>query len=194
THFNALMWDSGRSPTRVIEHGVLPLAGDRHRGELAKGLVVVNNIDRRGRRLGADVYDAVRLQVPLTLVGMGADRVPGGAGEVAQDALPGVMASHRFFFNPIRYTSLGLSIVEAMFVGMPIVGLATTELPTVVVNGENGYVDTRVDRLVEAMQRLLRDPSEARRLGDNARRTAQERFGIGRFVADWLAALKSITA
>ncbi|MFL6660911.1 MAG: glycosyltransferase family 1 protein, partial [Rhizobacter sp.] len=97
THFNALMWDSGRSPTRVIEHGVLPLAGDRHRGELAKGLVVVNNIDRRGRRLGADVYDAVRLQVPLTLVGMGADRVPGGAGEVAQDALPGVMASHRFF-------------------------------------------------------------------------------------------------
>jgi hypothetical protein len=189
THFNALMWDAGGTPTRVVEHGVRLLDEARHRGELERGLVVVNNLDRRGRRLGADVYEAVRRQVPLALVGMGAERVPGGGGEVAQDALPGVMAAHRFFFNPIRYTSLGLSICEAMMVGMPVIGLATTELPTVIVNGENGFVDTRVDRLVDAMQRLLRDPAEARRWGDGARRTALERFSIERFVRDWMAAI-----
>jgi hypothetical protein len=192
THFNALMWDSGHTSTRVIEHGVKPLADDRWNGTLERGLVVVNNIDRRGRRLGADVYDTVRQQVPLTLVGMGADRMPGGAGEVPQEALPGVMARHRFFFNPIRYTSLGLSIVEAMFVGMPIVGLATTELPTVIVNGENGYVDTRLPRLVDAMHELLRDPGLARRLGDGARRTALERYSIERFVADWMDAFATV--
>jgi hypothetical protein len=192
THFNALMWDSGRTPTRVIEHGVLPLAEARWRGELECGLVVVNNLDRRGRRLGADVYEHVRRQVPLKLVGMGAERIAGGAGEVAQQALPALMASHRFFFHPIRYTSLGLSLIEAMMVGMPIVGLATTELPTVIHDGESGFVDTRIDRLLEAMRLLLRDPAEARRIGDNARRVALQRFHIGRFVEDWKDALESV--
>ncbi len=190
TPFNALMWDNGTAATRVIEHGVAPLAPDRWRGELERGLVVINNIQQRGRRLGLDVFEQVRRQVPLDLVGMDAEAL--GGHEVEHDRLPGVMASHRFFFNPIRYTSLGLAIIEAMMVGMPIVGLATTELVTVIRNGENGVVDTRLESLVEAMRRLLRDPGEARRLGDAARRTALERFGIGRFVADWLDALRSV--
>jgi glycosyltransferase involved in cell wall biosynthesis len=192
THFNALMWDSRGTPTRVIEHGVLPLTDDRYRGERDAGLVVVNNLDRRGRRLGADVYAVVKQALPLTLVGMGAERL-GGAGEAPHDVLPGLMASHRFFFNPIRYTSLGLAVVEAMMVGMPIIGLATTELPTVIRNGESGFVDTRVDRLVDAMRELLRNRGEAARLGEGARRVALERFNIARFVADWLDALRTVT-
>jgi glycosyltransferase involved in cell wall biosynthesis len=95
------------------------------------------------------------------------------------------MAGHRFFFNPIRYTSLGLSVVEAMMVGLPIVGLATTEMPTVVRNGVNGWVDTRIDRLVDVMRQLVADRELARQWGEAARATALERFGIERFVADW---------
>jgi glycosyltransferase involved in cell wall biosynthesis len=102
------------------------------------------------------------------------------------------MAAHRFFFNPIRYTSLGLAVIEAMLVGLPIVGLATTELVTVIRNGENGFIDTRLERLVEAMRRLLADPREAGRLGEAARATALERFGIERFVADWERALRRV--
>lgn len=192
THFNALMWDAGATPTVVVEHGVLPLSAERYRGEYQQGLVVVNNLDQRGRRLGADVYEQVRQLVPLTLVGMGAERM-GGAGEVINHQLPATMAAHRFFFNPIRYTSLGLSIIEAMMVGMPIVGLATTELVTVIRNGENGFIDTRIDRLVDAMNMLLKDPLEAKRLGDAARETALERFNIDRFVNDWLVALRTLT-
>jgi glycosyltransferase involved in cell wall biosynthesis len=193
TPFNALMWDSGDSPTRVVEHGVQLLAPARYSGETERGVVVVNNIGKRGRRLGADVYAEVARQVPLTLVGMGAEQV-GGRGEVSNAELPGFMARHRFFFNPIRYTSLGLSIIEAMMVGLPIVGLATTELVTVIRNGENGFIDTRPERLVEAMQRLLKDPAEARRMGEAARRTAEERFNMPRFVADWLDAVNYVTS
>jgi glycosyltransferase involved in cell wall biosynthesis len=32
---------------------------------------------------------------------------------------------------------------------------------------------------------LLEDPQEAQRMGENARRYAQDRFGIERFAADW---------
>lgn len=193
TPFNALMWDSGRTPSRVIEHGVLPLAEVAWSGKRERGIVVVNNIDRRGRRLGFDVYQQVAKELPLTLVGMGSERA-GGDGEVLQLELPGFMAAHRFFFNPIRYTSLGLAVIEAMMVGLPIVGLATTELPTVIRNGENGFVDTRVDRLIEAMRNLLADPAAARELGQAARRTARERFGIERFVSDWNEAFRTVTS
>jgi glycosyltransferase involved in cell wall biosynthesis len=177
----------------VIEHGVQLLHPARYSGELERGVVVVNNIGARGRRLGADLFAQAHQQVPLTLVGMNAQQV-GGHGELPNAELPGFMAKHRFFFNPIRYTSLGLSIIEAMMVGLPIVGLATTELVTVVQNGVNGFVDTRPERLADAMRALLKDPAEAGRLGEAARRTAEERFNIGRFIDDWLQALREVTA
>ncbi|HEX7637348.1 MAG TPA: glycosyltransferase family 4 protein [Burkholderiaceae bacterium] len=184
TGFNALMWDHRDSPVEVVEHGVKLLAPARYDGRHGKGIVVVNNIASRGRRLGADVFERLRAQVPLTLVGMGSMAL-GGHGEVANRELPPFMAHYRFFLNPIRYTSLGLSVIEAMMVGLPIVGLATTEMPTVIVNGVNGWLDTRPDRLVEVMRRLIAEPELARRWGEAARRTAEERFGIDRFVADW---------
>ncbi len=191
TPFNALMWDSGRTPVRVIEHGVKPLAEARWHGETARGIVVVNNIDRRGRRLGLDVYRDVAAHVPLTLVGMGSERC-GGEGEVPNHALPGRVAAHRFFFNPIRYTSLGLAVIEAMMVGAPVVALATTELVSVIRHGHNGLIDTRIDRLVEGMVRLLKDPSEAAALGEAGRRTANERFHIDRFIGDWCKVLAEV--
>jgi glycosyltransferase involved in cell wall biosynthesis len=191
TAFNRLMWDSGRVPTRVIEHGaVAPKAA--YTGELARGLVVINHIAQRGRRLGFDVFQEARSEVPLDLVGMGAEEA-GGLGEVPHADLPRFAARYRFFFNPIRYTSLGLAVIEAMMVGMPIVALATTEMPTVIRDGVNGFIDTDLRRLIGRMQALLKDPGEARRLGDEARRTALARFGIERFVADWNRAFYDVT-
>jgi glycosyltransferase involved in cell wall biosynthesis len=168
----------------VIDHGVTVPDGVRHTGERAKGLVVVNNLRKRGRRLGADVFDRVRQDIPLDLVGMGWQEA-GGIGEVPHRQLPAFSAPYRFFFNPIRYTSLGLSILEAMMIGMPVIGLATTELVTVIENGVSGYLATDPGELVADMQRLLRDPAEARRLGEGARRTALARFHIDRFARDW---------
>jgi hypothetical protein len=193
TAFNALMWRHERSPTRVIEHGVPPRDDVAYLGDLPRGLVVVNHLARRGRRLGYDLYSAARKRVPLDLVGMAAEEA-GGLGEVRHDELPGFAARYRFFFNPIRYTSLGLAVIEAMMVGLPVVALATTEMATVVRNGETGYVDTSLDALVAHMRRLLRAPREARRLGAAARAYARERFGIERFVVDWNAALAEVTA
>ena len=149
------MWDSGRTPTTVIEHGVIVPEGCATRGELERGIVVVNGLQKRGRRLGADVFEHVREQVPLDLAGMESAEI-GRAGRRARWSIcRRLRRTYRFFFNPIRYTSLGLAVCEAMMIGMPIIGLATTEMATAVVNGVNGYVDTNVDRLIEHMQRLL---------------------------------------
>ena len=192
THFNDLMWDNGRTPTRVIEHGVVVPDGVGYTGELERGIVVVNGLARRGRRLGSDVFERARRQVPLDLVGMHSEE-SGGLGEVPPPELAALVSRYRFFFHPVRYTSLGLAACEAMMLGVPVVALATTEMATVVENGVSGWIDTDVEHLIERMGGLLADAAEARRLGDGARRTALARFSIGRFAAAWDAAFALVT-
>src|SRR5690606_2926536 len=138
-------------------------------GELPRGIVVVNHLARRGRRLGYDVFAAARDAVPLDLVGMGAEEI-GGIGEVRHDLLPAFAARYRFFFNPIRYTSLGLAVLEAMTIGVPMVGLATTARAAVITTGETGVVDTSLERLPLRMRELLEDADTARRIGEAGRR------------------------
>lgn len=192
TPFNQLMWDAGPTPTGVVEHGVHVPDAACFTGELEKGIVVVNHLRRRGRRLGYDLWQQARAEVPLDLVGMGWQEA-GGLTEISHHDLPFFMARYRFFFNPIRYTSLGLAVCEAMAVGLPIVGLATTEMVSVVPDGVAGYLDTRPERLIPKMQELLQDRQLAIKLGEGARSIARERFSIGRFVKDWDAVLKEVT-
>ena len=76
-------------------------------------------------------------------------------------------------------------IIEAMMIGAPVVGLATTELSTVIRDGENGLIDTRPERLIDGMRHLLDHKATARQLGEAGRKTALERFNIERFTHDW---------
>ncbi len=88
----------------------------------------------------------------------------------------------------MRYTSLPLAVIEAMTIGMPVVALATTELPAVIEDGVSGFVSCDPERLLIGMVRLLADPDLAREMGANARRVAEARFGLDRFRRDWEAA------
>jgi hypothetical protein len=191
TDFNKLMWDSGRTPTRVIDHGVLVPDDVEYTGELERGIVVVNGMPRRGRLAGLDLFQRACREVPLDLVGMNSQEL-GGLGEVGHDELPALEARYRFFFNPIRYTSLGLAVCEAMSIGLPMLGMATTEMVTAVENGVSGYVDTNIDRLIGRMKELLDNPAEAQRLSRGARRTGRTRFHIARFVQDWVDTLEMV--
>lgn len=191
TAFNDLMWDNNRTPTSVIEHGIVVPPGVEYSGHLDRACVVINNIKSRGRRVGLDLFLDAKEQFPLDLVGMGWEEV-GGLGEISHAELFSFMSAYRFFFNPIRYTSLGLAMCEAMSIGCPILGLATTEMVTAVRNGINGYVETDTKKLYQHMARLLADRDEAIELSQGARTIARERFGIDRFKRDWNALLHEV--
>jgi len=191
THFNRLMWHNNTGNVRVIEHGVIP-PDVHYTGEYNKGIVVINHMHQRGRKLGADIFDRISREIPLDLAGMGTKEY-GGLGEVLHPGLASFTSKYRFMFNPIRYTSLGLAVCEAMMIGLPVVTLATTEYTTVIKDGINGFIHTDVDYLVEKMKLLLDNPSMAAKLGFAAKKTAQERFGIERFVDDWEKLFESVT-
>src|SRR5690606_26357631 len=116
--------------------------------------------------------------------GMGSEAL-GGIGEVHPMEMAAVESHYRFFFNPIRWTSCGLAVIEAMLVGMPVVAFATTEMATVIQDGVTGFAHTDPRRLQDSALRLLEDPAEAARIGAAGREAAMDRFGIDRFVSDW---------
>jgi hypothetical protein len=192
THFNRAMWDNGRTPTMVIEHSVGIDPSIAYSGRLAKGITVINGMQKRPRIAGYDLFLQARERVPLTCAGMETEAL-GGLGDVPYRDLHRRVAEHRFLFSPMRYTSLPLAVIEAMTIGMPVVALATTELPTVIENGVSGYVSCDLDELVEHMQELVADREKAARLGASARAVARERFGIERFARDWNAAFETVT-
>ncbi len=183
THFNMLMWDNENGNVKVIDHGVMP-AEVLYTGELQKGIVVINHMHQRGRKLGADIFEKVSKEIPLDLVGMGTKEY-GGLGEVLHPQLPSFISKYRFFFNPIRYTSLGLAVLEAITIGIPFVGLATTEYVTVVQDKVSGYIHTDVDYLIERMKELITDKGLAMQLGEQGKKNVKERFNIQRFAKDW---------
>ena len=95
------------------------------------------------------------------------------------------------YLHPVRWTSLGLSLIEAMHLGMPVVALATTEVPEAV-PPEAGVISTRVDVLRGALRALVEDPEQARAMSKAARAFALERYGLARFLADWDALLAEV--
>lgn len=197
TPFNALLWDSGDAPVRVIEHGILD-PGHRATGELARAAVVVNQPLRRGRAVGLDVIAALAERVPTDVFGMGVTDLPGllGHGARAYDDLPQArlheeLARRRVYVHTTRWTSLGLSLIEAMQLGLPVVALATTDAARAV--GDGGVVTTDVGELLDATENLLDTPDEARRLGHRARAQGLRRYGLDRFRSDWDRLLQEVS-
>ena len=186
THFNRLMWDNRDNETVVIQHGVRD-PGVKYDGSLEKGIVIINNLSDRGRRLGLDIFQKVSKEVPLDLIGMGNEKI--GLGEVLHPQLPAFISRYRFFFNPIRYTSFGLAVCEAMMVGLPVVGMATTEMPGVFVNGVNGIISNDITYLIDEMKKLLGNKRHAASIGEKGRSTVTSQFNIHKFTDQWMQVL-----
>jgi hypothetical protein len=191
THFNDLFWDAGGAPTRVIEHGIVD-PGYRYTGELSRAVVIINEARRRGRVTGTDLLPRFAAAAPLDLLGIDAEAL-GGIGDIPYEELHELMGRRRVYLHPVRWTSLGLSLLEAMHVGMPVVALGTTEVADAV-PPDAGVVGTNVEHLVAALRRLVADPEEARERGRAARETALARYGLRRFLDDWNRVIEDVAA
>lgn len=203
TGFNDLFWDCGGARTTVVDHGIVD-PGHRWTGELARAAVVVNDPVRRGRSVGTDLLPALsRAGAPeggLDVFGMRVDLLPEALGlpedrlavheDLPQERMHAELARRRVYVHTSRWTSLGLSLLEAMHLGMPVVALAATEVP-VAVPPEAGVVATRREELVAGVERLLADPDAAARAGEAARAHVLRHYGLKRFLDDWDALLEA---
>ena len=81
--------------------------------------------------------------------------------------------------------ALGLSILEAMALGLPVVGTSVGGIPEVVTNGVNGLLvePENPASLAQGILVLCRSPELRKRLGSRANETVRQRFSADRMVA-----------
>ncbi|WP_153504487.1 glycosyltransferase [Cumulibacter manganitolerans] len=199
THFNHVMWDNGTAPTTVIEHGVAD-PGDRYTGADPSAAVVVNHPVRRGRLVGADLMIDLARHLPVHVYGMGMSELTGHAAfpvarlhdDLPQSRMHQQLAHHRMYFHPYRWTSLGLALLEAMALGLPVLGLSTTEGPRAV-PPEAGLLSNSMAEIRTRARHWLDDPAAARAAGAHARKHVLEHYSLPQFHDRWNCLLNRIT-
>lgn len=192
TDFNELMWNSGSTPTLVINHGIAD-PGPLYTGDLPRVAAMINEPVRRWRVVGADLLDRLGESAPVDVWGIGTlalneePRRSGtvvGKGDVPTGRLLEEVAQRRVYLHTARWTSLGLSLIEAMYAGMPVVAVAATMAP-LVVPPEAGVVSADVRVLGEALRTFVADPDAAATAGKAAREFAAANFSLHRFHIAW---------
>ena len=101
------------------------------------------------------------------------------------DDIPSVLSSVTLFVSAARSEPFGLSIVEAMAAGLPIVAAASEGALEIIEDGVSGKlvpVDD-AESLAKAINDLLDDPLERSRLGRNAQLAAQ-RYSLAQMASD----------
>jgi hypothetical protein len=204
TYFNSVAWDCGGARWTVVEHGI-PDPGSLYTGTDASLAVVVNEPVRRWRVAGSDLVLDLAATLPVSVYGMASELLGaiaehnGLAGldgrrchDLPQAAMHEALARHRAYLHPYRWTSLGLSLIEAMTLGMPVLALSSTEVPEAVPH-DAGLVTNDVAQLRATARRLLADADEARAMGEAARAHALRRYPLNRFLQDWDRILKEVS-
>jgi hypothetical protein len=192
TDFNELMWDTGSAPTRVINHGIAD-PGPLYTGEIPAAAAMINEPVRRWRIVGADLLGQFGTAAPIDVWGIGTldlnedlwrrSNVT-GRGDVSSAELLAEVARRRVYLHTARWTSLGLSLIEAMYLGMPVVAVASTMAP-LVVPPEAGVVSADIHTLRYALAGFVTDLAAATVAGKVAREFAMAHFSLNRFLAEW---------
>jgi N-acetyl-alpha-D-glucosaminyl L-malate synthase BshA len=149
------------------------------------------------------IYARVAQEVPsvLVMVGDGPDRID--AEQEARhlgvqdrvfflgklEAVAPLLASADLFLLPTQSESFGLSALEALATGVPVIGTRAGGLPEVVRDGETGALCTvgDVEGMARAAVELLRDEAKWQAASTLAASDARERFSLDQVVAQYEA-------
>ncbi|NPV29911.1 MAG: glycosyltransferase [Firmicutes bacterium] len=90
----------------------------------------------------------------------------------------------------------GLTALEALALGKPVIATRVGALPEVIADGETGLLVPPADSaaLARAMCRILEDAAGARRLGEAGRRLVEEKFSLAQTVAETARLYRSLLA
>ena len=128
---------------------------------------------------------------------LGASRAVRFVGHVANDDLPAwYNAATVFLYPTLAVESFGIAVAEAMACGRPVVASRLGGVRTSIDDPDTGRLvpPGNVGALADAVDRLLRDPWEAKRIGGAARKKAVETLSAARMVDDVLSVFVRVTA
>ena len=194
----------------VIPNFIDPAVYDRARYEpqfngMAKGRKVLMHVSnfRPVKRVKdvVGIYARVAREIPsiLVMVGDGPDRMDaeqeardlGVSDDVfflgKLDAVAPLLANAHLFLLPTISESFGLSALEALACGVPVIGARSGGLPEVVRDGHSGFLcePGDVDGMARAAVAVLGDDDAWRAMSARAAADARARFGLDEVVAQY---------
>lgn len=126
--------------------------------------------------LAGDGPDRAALERRVTQLALG-DRVL-LLGNVSRDRVRELMAAATAIVSLDEYSNVVNSVLEGLAMGVPIVATDTGATTSLLTHGSDALIvpATRPEALADALGQLIDDRDLERRLGDGARKTAQERL------------------
>ena len=91
----------------------------------------------------------------------------------------------RVFLNTSLISPVPTALLEAMSCGCAVVSTATCMIPEIIENGKNGYISNDPLELRGYIDMLSSEEDLAKEIGENARQTILEKFGIDSFLEKW---------
>lgn len=88
----------------------------------------------------------------------------------------------------------GLKAIQYMAFGLPCVASDAGHTPNIIRHGENGLLVNSDDEWLAALLRLIDEPGLRRKLGQQARRDAVERYSLQAVGRDYAAVIESVMA
>jgi spore maturation protein CgeB/SAM-dependent methyltransferase/thioredoxin-like negative regulator of GroEL len=148
-------------------------------------LQVGNMLQERDLMMGYSTSKKIVGDHPLTTLGLNPSIPDSRLSQGFQDLLEHFRHSRVFINTTVEEFEDGynLSMLEAMATGMPVVSSWNKSSP--LEDGKNGYVSKDLEYLNRCIDFLMRNPDEARKLGQKARETVQEKFPLNRFLQSW---------
>lgn len=104
-----------------------------------------------------------------------------------QEGLVDILTSADIFLMPSQSESFGLSALEAMACGLPVVSSSVGGLPELVSHNECGYIAEigDIDRMAKYVVQLLTNPKKYEIFSEAARSRAVEKFEINKIVPEY---------
>ena len=160
-------------------------------GEIASGLRISNFIQMRKQFLLWDLHEKAFDGIPVRIVGHNPG-MPGVAVSESWEHLKKMLQSHRFYIHtadPRLEDGYNMAMGEAMAAGMPVLGNRHPTSP--IKHGLSGFLSDDPDALRKYAGILLEDRDLAAKMGQQARKTAVERFSMSKFKESFLQSIET---
>jgi len=175
----------------IVPFGTDPDDYPPYSGEIASGLRISNFIQMRKQFLLWDLHERAFDGIPVRIVGHNPG-MPGVAASESWEHLKKMLQSHRFYIHtadPRLEDGYNMAMGEAMAAGMPVLGNRHPTSP--IKHGLSGFLSDDPDALRKYAGILLGDRDLAAKMGQQARKTAVERFSMSKFKESFLQSIET---
>jgi glycosyltransferase involved in cell wall biosynthesis len=110
--------------------------------------------------------------------------------------VPELLQAMDLFVLSSRQEGLGITLLEAMAVGLPVVATNTGGIPEIVISGETGLLVPPEDasRFAEAVKWMLSHRDDGKEMGLRGQKRALQQFGVERMVEQYEAVYDEVLA